>query len=106
MHDAIGVTGSFAVSILGADQQPLARHFTDRSRPQGIAQFGAVGWRPGPETGAPLLAGALAWLECEVAETLGGGDHSIFLGRVLASTRGAARRALVFFDGTYRQAAR
>jgi flavin reductase (DIM6/NTAB) family NADH-FMN oxidoreductase RutF len=103
MHDAILTTRSFAVSILGADQRELARYFADRRRPRGSAQFDSIDCRPGPRTGAPLLAGALAWLECDLAEVHEGGDHSIFLGEVVSASRGAGTRALLFFGGEYHQ---
>jgi flavin reductase (DIM6/NTAB) family NADH-FMN oxidoreductase RutF len=64
-----------------------------------------VDWVPGPRTGAPLLCGALAWLECELTQVHRGGDHSIFLGRVLSACRGTDREALLFFGGSYHQIA-
>jgi flavin reductase (DIM6/NTAB) family NADH-FMN oxidoreductase RutF len=101
MHAAITEAGSYAVSVLAAGQGDLARYFADWRRPAGRAQFESVEHELGSRTGAPLLAGALAWLECELAETYEGGDHSIFLGRVVASTRGTGDEALLFYDGGY-----
>lgn len=101
MHDAIASSGSFAVSVLGADQQDLARYFSDNNRPRGMPQFDPVSWVPGARTGAPLLTGALGWVECELTESYQGGDHSIFVGTVLGSSRGSARDALVFFSSGF-----
>jgi flavin reductase (DIM6/NTAB) family NADH-FMN oxidoreductase RutF len=101
MHKAISAERRFAVSIMGADQEHLARHFADKSRPLGASQFESVDWRPGPRTGAPLLSGALAWLECELADFYDSGDHSIFIGSVLDSRRGPGRQGLLFFDGRF-----
>nr|WP_198545643.1 MULTISPECIES: flavin reductase family protein [Amycolatopsis] len=101
MHAAIVGAGSFAVNILAAGQQELSKYFADWRRPDGMAQFDAVGWTAGDRTGAPLLRDALAWLECELDEVLAGGDHSIFLGRVVAAGRGAGEHALVFYGGRY-----
>ncbi|MFJ5925622.1 flavin reductase family protein [Kitasatospora sp. NPDC092948] len=101
MHRAITVTGSFAVSVLGAEQEQLARYFADRDRPRGAEQFDRVDWQPGPLTGAPLLGGALARLECRLAEVYEGGDHSIFLGEVLATEWAAGDGALLFYRGGY-----
>lgn len=103
MHNAITSTGSFAVSVLGADQETGARYFADQARPLGSRQFRDVSWDPGPRTGSPLLAGSLAWLECELADVFDAGDHSIFLGRVLSSAQATGRSGLIFFDGAYRQ---
>ncbi|MER6949855.1 flavin reductase family protein [Nonomuraea sp. NPDC000554] len=105
IHEAILSTRSFGVSLLAADQQHLARYFADRTRPQGMAQFDGVDWVPGPRTGAPLLAGALAWVECGLTEVYHGGDHSIFLGEVLMSSRGSDQDALLFFAGAFHQIA-
>jgi flavin reductase (DIM6/NTAB) family NADH-FMN oxidoreductase RutF len=103
MHAAIIAARYFGVSILGGDQEELARYFADKRRPSGAAQFDAVDWRPGPSTGAPLLSGALAWLECELVESYDGGDHSIFLGSVLSAGRGPDGHALLFFGGACHQ---
>lgn len=103
MHDAIVAAGSYAVTMLASEQKDLAKYFADWRRPAGITQFDSVDWTPGPKTGAPLLDGALAWLECELAEVYEGGDHSIFLGRVVASSRGTAQESLVFYGGGYHQ---
>ncbi|MEC3976936.1 flavin reductase family protein [Amycolatopsis sp. H20-H5] len=101
MHAAIEAAGSFAVSILATDQRELARYFADWRRPAGLAQFDPVDWEPGPRTGAPLLGGSLAWLECELSRSYEAGDHSIFLGEVVSSSCGVAQDALVFYGGGY-----
>lgn len=103
MHEAIVSARSFAVSILSADQREQARYFADWRRPRGTAQFDAVDWHSGPRTGAPLLLGALAWLECMLVEVYEGGDHSIFLGEVLSSGRSTGEQALLFYGGGYHE---
>ena len=102
MHEAILSTGHFGVSVLSADQEHLARFFASRGRPRGLAQFEGLEWFPGRRSGAPLLTGSLAWLECELAEVYHGGDHSIFLGTVLDADRRSGE-ALLFFDGNFYQ---
>ena len=107
IHEAILTERKFGVSVLGADQEELARYFANRGRPQGMAQFDLVDCVLGPNTGAPLMTGALAWLECVLTEVYHGGDHSIFLGEVLSASRGAGqgRHALLFFGGGFHQVA-
>jgi flavin reductase (DIM6/NTAB) family NADH-FMN oxidoreductase RutF len=83
MHRGLLAGGLFGVSVLAAGQEGLARHFACRSRPLGLAQFADIGWRPGPRTGAPLLDGALARIECALWRTYDGGDHTIFLANLL-----------------------
>ncbi|MEU4525429.1 flavin reductase family protein [Amycolatopsis sp. NPDC024027] len=101
MHASIVTAGSFGVNILAAEQEDVSKYFADWRRPGGMAQFEAVGYTTGRKTGSPLLTGALAWLECELAEVLEGGDHSIFLGQVVATSRGTGEQALVFYGGGY-----
>ncbi|MEV6926604.1 flavin reductase family protein [Dactylosporangium sp. NPDC051485] len=105
MHRSISAERRFAMSIMAADQEALARYFADKSRPLGPSQFAAVDWYPGPLSGAPLLAGALAWLECEIIEAHDSGDHSIFIGSVLSSLTGPAGEGLIFYGGKFRPGA-
>ena len=101
MFGALSGAGRFGVSIMGDEQESLVRYFADKSRPLGATQFDAVDWTPGPHAGAPLLTGALAWLECEVVEAHVAGDHSIFLARVLSCRQGEGGRALLFYQGRF-----
>jgi flavin reductase (DIM6/NTAB) family NADH-FMN oxidoreductase RutF len=102
MHKVLEEAGSFALSVLAGDQEPIARYFADSGRPAGAAQFADLSYRIGGATGAPLLDGALGWIECELERTYDGGDHSIFLGRVVAVARGQVRQPLLYFGGAYR----
>ncbi|WP_433328109.1 flavin reductase family protein [Spirillospora sp. CA-294931] len=99
MHGSLSAAGAFGVSVLGAGQGAVARHFADRRRPLGAAQFDAVDWWPGRVTGAPLIGGAIAGFECELWRRYQGGDHSIFLGRLVSLDRRAGDDALLFFGG-------
>ena len=101
LNTCIEDTGSFGVSILADDQEPVARYFARSGRPVGMAQFDLFGWHRGPRSGTPLLAGALAWLECEVVDTIPGGDHHVYLGRVLSCDCGPGTKPLAFFSGGY-----
>src|SRR5262249_53252679 len=106
MHGRILAAEAFAISVLSAAQEHLARYFADRLRPNGLAQFAPVEGTPGPRTGAPLLAGAVAWLECDLQEVHVAGDHSIFVGSVLNLTRTTERSALLFFGGRFCEVSR
>ncbi|MEV8632065.1 flavin reductase family protein [Streptosporangium sp. NPDC051023] len=103
MHGCLAAEGAFGVSVLAAHQEFLARHFSNRWRSLGIAQFDTVDWMPGPLTGAPLLGGTLARFECELWRTYDGGDHSIFVGKVLSMEQRDDQDALLFFHGRFRQ---
>ena len=101
MHESVLGAGTFAVSVLHGGQERVARYFADRRRPRGAVQFDPIGWVPGPLTGAPLLVGGLAWVECALEDSHRGGDHSIFVGRVLGTARSDDHDALLFFGGSY-----
>ncbi|WP_445282567.1 flavin reductase family protein [Streptomyces sp. DSM 118148] len=105
MNRVLAGTDTFAVSVLGAGQEDVARHFADRSRPAGAAQFDAVHWLPGQASGAPLIAGAAAHFECARWRAYDGGDHTIHLGRVLALDALPGREPLIFHHGRFRRLA-
>jgi flavin reductase (DIM6/NTAB) family NADH-FMN oxidoreductase RutF len=91
----------FAVSILDAAQQHISAQFATKNGDK----FSGVAWRRGSITGCPIIDGALAQVECEVQTVYNGGDHDIFVGRLLsvAVTTGAP---LVYFRGSYARLAR
>lgn len=101
LHDAVISVGGFGISMLAAGQQRAARYFADAGRPSGYAQFSPVGWSPGARTGAPLLHGALAWLECSLTEVYAGGDHSIMVGELVSVAGSGAAEPLVFHGGQF-----
>ena len=76
-QEAVRRSGRFAVNILAEDQGRLAERF---AKPGASDKFDGVAVRTG-HTGVPLLDGALAVVECQVAEAVTGGTHRVFLGR-------------------------
>ncbi|MFL6140067.1 MAG: flavin reductase family protein [Frankiaceae bacterium] len=105
MHHALPATGLFAVSVLAADQEEVARHFADPTRTRGVTEFDTVDWLPGRCSGVPLIQGALAQFECELWRTYDGGDHSIFVGRLLSADWRSDDEALLFLNGRFRRLA-
>ncbi|MFG1723014.1 flavin reductase family protein [Micromonospora chalcea] len=101
MSACLADADGFGISVLAAGQEHLARHFADRRRRPGRAQFTTVGWAPGEQTGAPLLHGALAWLECRPWRCHDGGDHVIVVGRLVAARTAADSDALIFRRGRF-----
>jgi flavin reductase (DIM6/NTAB) family NADH-FMN oxidoreductase RutF len=88
----------FGVSILSEHQEDLSRIFAkkDSARPVEIYFEGSEG--------QPLLREALAHMECEVVDIYPGGDHQIFLGKVLTANALAANsqmKPLMYFRGKY-----
>lgn len=64
------------------NSQPLMRHFLKRFHP-GADRFEGVKTQPA-ENGAPILIGALSYVECEVVSRMDGGDHWIVYSTVYA----------------------
>jgi flavin reductase (DIM6/NTAB) family NADH-FMN oxidoreductase RutF len=100
MHESLLGSGAFAVSVLGAGQEEVARHFA-RPRPPGSEQFAFVDCETGVRSGAPLIADAAAHFECEIWRTYDGGDHTIFVGRLLAVAGASDEDVLVFLRGHF-----
>jgi 3-hydroxy-9,10-secoandrosta-1,3,5(10)-triene-9,17-dione monooxygenase reductase component len=72
-------SGKFCVSILNRDQEALCMTFASKTPDK----FDGVSWEPAPGTGAPMLDGAVAWIDCELESEHDGGDHTIVVGRVV-----------------------
>jgi flavin reductase (DIM6/NTAB) family NADH-FMN oxidoreductase RutF len=87
---------AFCVNVLGADQEDVCRVFAT----SGDDKFASIGWRPA-ETGAPLIDGVLAWIDCDLEAIHDGGDHHIVIGRVRGMDVGHEGDPLVFFRGGY-----
>ena len=98
VYELLRDDGTFAVSILRGDQAPLAAHFARGVPP--IALWEGIGVREG-STGLPLLADALAWLECRVVDEHAVGDHTLFVGEVDAAEEGPSGTALVYREHGY-----
>jgi len=96
---------AWAVSILAEDGEKTARWLATRGRPL-EGQLDGLAHHPGPVTGAPLLDGALATLECQTFAVYDGGDHSIVVGRVIgvgAPADTPPRGPLIHHSGRYRR---
>jgi flavin reductase (DIM6/NTAB) family NADH-FMN oxidoreductase RutF len=77
LHELVRSAGAFGISILRGDQADVAAQFARGAPP--IVLWEGVATRDGV-TGAPLLADALAWLECRVWAEYDAGDHTLFVG--------------------------
>src|SRR5690606_17973612 len=57
----IEAAGAFCVNILGEDQEETCRRFASKEPDK----FTGLGWSPAG-SGAPLLDGVLAWIDCDI----------------------------------------
>lgn len=99
MHELLRQAGGCAISLLAAGQEWLAEHFARGVPP--IAMWHGVATEPAAG-GAPLLAGAVGWLECRVADEVAAGTHTLFVCDVLRIEYGSDAPALVRVRGAYR----
>ncbi|HYL99796.1 MAG TPA: flavin reductase family protein [Blastocatellia bacterium] len=95
LHPCLKEGDSFAVNILSEEQETVSRRFASREGDR----FDGIGYALGV-LGSPLLEGAMAHLECKVKMVYPGGDHTIFVGEVEATTV-AEGRPLTYYRGGY-----
>jgi flavin reductase (DIM6/NTAB) family NADH-FMN oxidoreductase RutF len=90
--------GCFAVNILARDQEALARRFAcDDAEDR---RFSGIDCETGA-TGAPLLAGSVASLDCRLEATHEAGDHIVYVGEVVGLHLSDGD-PLLFYDRGYR----
>lgn len=101
-HDVVLAAGQWAVSVLGEHQQAVSSRFARRGRPL-ADQWADVPHTHGPLTGAAVIEGALASLECRTVSTTDAGDHSVVIGEVLGlGVPGPDAAPLLYYEGRYR----
>lgn len=92
---------SFCVNVLGEDQADLCSVFASPSEDR----FRGVATRT-EFTGAPVIEGCLAWIDCRKYAVHPAGDHHIVVGEVMslglsANASSSARDPLIFFRGGF-----
>lgn len=92
----IRTAGRFCVNVLAEAQEHLSRRFATREEDR----FAGLGWRPAP-SGAPVLNGVLAWVDCTLEGEHEGGDHVVVIGRVQELDVASQGRPLIFYRGGY-----
>ena len=88
--------GSFCVNVLGADQLDICKTFASEvpDRFDGLSIRAEI-------TGAPVINGCLAWIDCETYATHDGGDHSVVIGKVVGIGTESQSEPLVFLGGNF-----
>src|SRR3979411_1983030 len=92
--------GFFGVNILTADQIDVAERFTGKGGLKGAERFAGAHWMT-RVSGVPLLAGALAAVDCEVEDIVERHSHAIVIGRVLDIQLSSRTAALAYWHGQY-----
>lgn len=87
--------GRFCINVLAEDQQAVSETFAQSGR---VAD---IGWRTGV-SGAPILDGVLAYVDCALEAEHDAGDHTVAVGRVLdIDILNRSGSPLLFFRGGY-----
>jgi flavin reductase (DIM6/NTAB) family NADH-FMN oxidoreductase RutF len=92
--------GTFGISILNADQSSIADRFAGRNGVAGADRFKGATWIT-RVSGTPLLADALAAIDCEVEHIVERHSHAIVIGRPLDMLVSPRTAALAFWQGQY-----
>ncbi len=90
----IAQAGAFCVNILSSHQEALCRAFAASGRDK----FEGVGWSVA-SSGAPVLDGALAFVDCELEVAHDAGDHELVVGRVIDLGIGEGTPLLYYRSG-------
>jgi flavin reductase (DIM6/NTAB) family NADH-FMN oxidoreductase RutF len=97
LHPVLVDARHFAVNVLAADQEPLARRFSTLDGDR----FDGVGYARG-QTGVAVIDDVLTVLECRKIHAVEGGDHTIFIGEVEAA-HARSGSPLLYYRGGYAQ---
>jgi flavin reductase (DIM6/NTAB) family NADH-FMN oxidoreductase RutF len=93
-------SAAYAVNFLREDQNDLSDRFAGRlgevDRFAGLTTHTAA-------TGAPILDDCLAWLDCRVVSTQAVGDHTLYIGEVVAAGVNGSGKPLLYWNADYRQ---
>jgi flavin reductase (DIM6/NTAB) family NADH-FMN oxidoreductase RutF len=101
-HDMIMESKEFGLSILASDQMEVSQHAGTVSGRK-IDKFadGTLKPKPSKVISAPVLGGCAATMECKLEKAISMGDHTIFVGRVVAMEWDPDKKPLVLHRGVY-----
>lgn len=101
-HNMIMETKEFGLSILADDQMEISQHAgTVSGKKVDKLADGILKPRPSKVISAPVLEGCAATMECKLEKAISMGDHTIFVGRVVAMERDPDKKPLVLHRGVY-----
>ncbi|MEV6060807.1 flavin reductase family protein [Nocardia asteroides] len=92
----IRAAGSFCANVLGTDQVELCHAFAARTGDK----FAGIHWRTAA-SGAPILPGVVAWVDCDIDSVQPAGDHVLVLGAVRELGRDRGDAPLIFHRGVF-----
>ncbi|MFJ8645826.1 flavin reductase family protein [Streptomyces sp. NPDC093546] len=103
MDDLLDEQPLWGVSVLAESQRHIAGRFAMKGRISDRLLFADIPYTRGEASGAPLVGGALATLECRTEQRVVAGDHTLVIGRVLSADFPSPQgEPLLYFRGKYR----
>jgi flavin reductase (DIM6/NTAB) family NADH-FMN oxidoreductase RutF len=100
-HELISEAGSFGITFLSSEQQPISERFAGKFSDDMDRFAGLDTWRI--ISGAPFLVGGLAFLDCQVHSIHQFGSNSLIIGEILAAKSGENRDPLLYYNRQYRR---
>lgn len=98
-HSVLSESDAFVVNILSAQQQEVSNRFANPEL-DSAARFRGLNYRL-TDAGIPLLEDCLGHLQCRLANTFDGGDHTIFIGKVEEASFSDGKKPLLFYESRY-----
>ena len=99
-HNLVAQSAVFGISLLASDQEALSNRFAGLE-PDVADRFEGVSVATA-DTGAPLLVGALAWLDCRVRQAFDTTTHTVFIGEVVDVQVHSEGEPLIYHNRHYR----
>lgn len=103
-HQLIEKSGVFAVNLLAANQLDWGMRFAGMN-PEIEDRFAGIEFKAAV-TDSPVLPGTLGWVDCKLRHAYDGGDHTIFVGEVVAGETSQDDDPLLYYNRAWRQLAR
>jgi flavin reductase (DIM6/NTAB) family NADH-FMN oxidoreductase RutF len=92
----IEAAGKFCANVLADDQEDVCRVFASKADDK----FAEIGWKHSGN-GSPQLIGALAFIDCDIADVVESGDHYVVIGKVTDLDVTREGSPLIFYRGGY-----
>ncbi len=101
-RELISQSREFVVNVLASDQVEVSEICgTVSGRKADKYAKAKLQTRRGEKVNVPLIEGCLANLECKVVAEYEVGDHTLFVGEIVAAHDGGRRDPLVYFERKY-----
>lgn len=100
-HQIVTASQRFLVAILAEDQKSISDRFAGRVADDLDRFEGIEYWQA--DSGCPVPAGSLAYLDCQLTASHDAGTHTVFIGQVQQADVLRQAPPLLYFDQHYRQ---